>query len=213
MAGYTYEWNDAETQATRVRGGKLRDVNGQTWIYPSESQCMECHTAAAGFSLGPETDQLNKDLNYPTTGRTANQLATLEHIGIFSAPLPAPPPALPALTDPDDAGLPLPDRARAYLHTNCSQCHRPGGPTPSSMDLRVDTALADTNACDVPPENGFVGIPGGLLIATGDAARSILVSRMNRRDIHGMPPLGSDLIDTAGVSLISNWIDGLNGCN
>ncbi len=212
-AGYTYEWNDAETQATRVRGGKLRDVNGQTWIYPSESQCMECHTAAAGFSLGPETDQLNKDLTYPTTGRTANQLATLEHIGMFSAPLPAPPPALPALADPSDAGLPLDDRARAYLHTNCSQCHRPGGPTPSSMDLRVDTALADTDACGVPPENGFVGIPGGLLIAPGDAGRSILVSRMNRRDIHGMPPLGSDLVDAAGVSLISNWIDGLNGCN
>ena len=212
-AGYTYEWNDAETQATRVRGGKVRDVNGQSWIYPSESQCMECHTAAAGFALGPETGQLNGDLTYPSTGRTANQLATLEHIGVFSAPLPAPPDALPKMADPADPGAPLDDRARAYLHTNCSQCHRPGGPTPSSMDLRVDTALADTNACDVPPHHGFIGIPGGFLIDPGDASRSIVIARMDRRDIHGMPPIGSALVDVDGVALSSSWIDSLSGCN
>ncbi len=212
-AGYTYEWNDAQTQALRVRGGKLRDINGQTWIYPSESQCMECHTAAAGFALGPETAQLNGDLTYPSTGRTANQLATFEHIGMFSAPLPAPPASLPRMADPEDGSAPLGDRARAYLHTNCSQCHRPGGPTPSSMDLRFDTALADTNACNVTPENGFVGIPGGRIIAAGDASQSVLVERMNRRDINGMPPLGSSVVDAGGVALVSAWINSLGGCN
>jgi hypothetical protein len=51
-AGYTYEWNSAQTAATRVVGGKTRTVNGQSWIYPSESDCRQCHTAVAGFSLG-----------------------------------------------------------------------------------------------------------------------------------------------------------------
>ena len=64
-AGYTYEWNAAETLATRVHTGKVRNVNGQDWIYPSEAQCMKCHTSAAGFALGPETAQLNMDFNYP----------------------------------------------------------------------------------------------------------------------------------------------------
>ena len=61
-AGYTYEWNPAETAATRVIGGKTRQVGGQEWIYPSEGECMQCHTNAAGFALGPEIAQLNGDL-------------------------------------------------------------------------------------------------------------------------------------------------------
>jgi hypothetical protein len=35
---------------------------------------------------------------------------------------------------------------------------------------------------------------------------------MNRRDSHAMPPLGSNVVDTAGVSLLTQWIDGLTGC-
>ena len=124
-AGYTYEWNDAQTAATRVVGGKTRSVQGQTWIYPSEGACLQCHTAAAGFALGPEIPQLNGPLLYPTTGRTANQLDTLAGVGLLSAPLPAPSASLPALVDPTDTNAPLGDRARAWLHTNCSQCHRP----------------------------------------------------------------------------------------
>jgi hypothetical protein len=28
-----------------------------------------------------------------------------------------------------------------------------------------------------------------------------------------MPPIGSNLVDAAGVTLISDWIDGLANCN
>ncbi len=212
-AGYTYEWNAAQTEATRVRGGKVVNVNGQDWIYPSEAQCMQCHTGAAGFALGPEIAQLNKDITYPSTGRLANQLETIEHVMMFTAPLPAPASTLDALTDPEDTGAPLEPRARAYLHTNCAQCHRPNGPTPSSMDLRYSTALADTNACDALPLEGDLGIPNARLIAPGDSAASLIVERMQRRDSHGMPPLGSNLIDTLNVARISSWIDGLSGCD
>jgi uncharacterized repeat protein (TIGR03806 family) len=212
-AGYTYEWNSAQTEATRVRGGKVVDVNGQDWIYPSEGQCMECHTSASGFALGPEIAQLNGEFTYPSTGRTANQLETIEHVMMFAAPLPGPASTLDALTDPDDTSAPLEPRARAYLHTNCAQCHRPNGPTPSTMDLRYSTALTDTNACDVQPLGGNLGIPNARLIAPGDSATSLIVNRMLRRDIHGMPPLGSNVLDTFNVARISAWIDGLSGCN
>ena len=37
---------------------------------------MQCHTTAAGFTLGLETLQLNGDFSYPN-GVTANQLETL----------------------------------------------------------------------------------------------------------------------------------------
>ena len=82
-----------------------------------------------------------------------------------------------------------------------------------SLDLRYQTLLADTNACDVAPTAGDLGIPMARIIAPGDAASSVLVARMDRRDSLGMPPLASSLADTDGVALLSDWIDGLSGCN
>ena len=132
---------------------------------------------------------------------------------MFSAPLPGPASTLDALDDPNDTGLPLEPRVRAYLHTNCAQCHRPNGPTPSSMDLRYSTDLADMNACNVQPTGDDLGIANARLIAPGDSSRSLIVERMQRRDVHGMPPLGSNVIDTANVLRIAAWIDGLSSCN
>lgn len=212
-AGYTYEWNTQQTEATRVTGGKTIFSNGQDWIFPSESQCLECHTSSAGFALGPETAQLNRLFTYPSTGRIANQLETIDHILMFTAPLPNPVQFLPALTSPADSSADIADRARAYLHTNCAQCHRPGGPTPSTMDLRYDTAFSNTLTCDALPLEGDLGIAGARLIAPGDAARSLIVSRASRRDSHGMPPLGSNRVDTGGASLLTSWIDGLTDCS
>jgi uncharacterized repeat protein (TIGR03806 family) len=210
-AGYTYEWNAAQTAATRVIGGKTRIVGAQSWIYPSENDCRQCHTAAAGYSLGLETAQLDRDFTYASTGRTANELYTLEHIGMFSATLP--PPLLPALADLADAGAPVHARARAYLHSNCSQCHRPGGPTPVDMDLRNGTALQVMEVCDIGPSAGTLGIAGARIVAQGDAAHSVLTARDARRDANGMPPLASNLVDTQGVALLTTWINGLDSCN
>lgn len=211
-AGYSYEWDAAGNDAALVTGGKRRSVGGQEWIYPSGADCLQCHTAAAGRSLGLEVAQLNSELTYPSTGTRANQLVTHEGVGLLSAPLGAEPADLPALVDPADAGGGLAARARAYLHTNCAGCHRPGGPTPSGMDLRHDTGLGDTGACDAPPASGDLGIAGARLIAPGDAARSLIVARMDRRDASAMPPLASAVVDVDGVALVSEWIEGLAGC-
>ncbi|HEY5806578.1 MAG TPA: PQQ-dependent sugar dehydrogenase, partial [Povalibacter sp.] len=133
--GFTYEWNSQQTDANLVQGGAVRDIGGgQQWIFPSESQCLTCHTSAAGRSLGLETAQLNRNFMYPQTGRTANELLTLNSISMFTPPIPDPA-AQPTMPDPADASAPLVNRARAYLHTNCAQCHRPGGPTTVNLDL------------------------------------------------------------------------------
>ncbi len=211
-AGYTYEWNVEQTEATRVRGGKSALINGQTWIYPTEGQCMECHTIAAGVALGAEDGQLNRAFTYPQTSRTANQLATLDHIMMFASPLPGPPSTLPRIADLQDTSAPLTDRARAYLHTNCAQCHRSGGPTPSSMDLRYFTPLQSTNACDEPPLLGDLGVANARLIAPSAPNRSMIVNRTTRRDNFGMPPFGSTVVDTVGTDLLTDWINTLTSC-
>jgi hypothetical protein len=98
-AGYTYEWNDAGTEATRVVGGKTVQKAGQTWEYPSEAQCLQCHSSAAGRTLGLEVGQLNGDFGYPT-GRTANQLTTLNSIDVLTPALTQTPAQLPVIPDP-----------------------------------------------------------------------------------------------------------------
>jgi uncharacterized repeat protein (TIGR03806 family) len=212
-AGYTYEWNAQGTDSTRVIGGKSATTGGQTWIFPSESQCLACHTAAAGRSLGLEIAQLNGVLTYAQTGRSANQVVTLNAIGMFSPPVNASPATLPALRDPYGSMGSLAERARAYLHTNCAQCHRPGGGTPSDMDLRYSAALVDTNTCNRAPQAGDLGIANAQIIAAGDASRSVLVARLNRRDATAMPPLATNVIDTAGVALLTAWVNSLASCN
>jgi uncharacterized repeat protein (TIGR03806 family) len=206
-AGYTYEWNAAGSEANRVIGGKSAMVNNQTWIY------LLCHTSAAGFSLGLETGQLNSSITYAATGRSANQLTTLNAIGVFAPALSGAASTQAVLPNPNEATRTLTERARAYLHTNCSQCHRPGGGTPSTMDLRYTTPLNATNACNLPPQAGNLGIANAQLIAVGDAARSVVVSRGNRRDGFAMPPVASQTVDTAGVQLLSSWINQLTRCD
>jgi uncharacterized repeat protein (TIGR03806 family) len=212
-AGYTYEWDAQGNDATLVRGGKRAPIGSQTWIYPSEAQCGQCHTEAAGRSLGLETKQLAFSITYPQTGRNGHQLLTLNAINTLAPPI-AEPTAETPYANPTGTAGPLGERARAYLHTNCSQCHRPGGPTTSNMDLRYSTPLANTNACDVAPGLGDLGLANARLIAPGAPERSVIPARMNLRDNDDMmPPLGSARVDTGGVALIREWIDSLASCN
>jgi glucose/arabinose dehydrogenase len=195
-AGYTYEWNAQRTDATLVQGGK---------------DCLTCHTPSAGFSLSLEAAQLNHGFTYASTGRTANQLRTLDAVTMFTTPL-GDPALQPAMPDPFDTAAPLGQRARAYLHTNCAQCHRTGGPTPSSMDLRYSTLLAGTNACNAVPQTSPFGMVGERIIAPGAPDLSLVATRMNRRDSQGMPPLASSIPDAQGVALIRQWIASLTTC-
>ena len=218
-AGYTYEWNADQTDATRVVGGKRVQVGNQAWVFPSESECLQCHTDAAGRSLGLETAQLNGDFTYSQTGRTANQVVTLNAIRSLSPPVTQSPGELPSIADPSGSSGTLSERARAYLHTNCSQCHRPNGGTPVALDLRYTTAFNATGACNAVPQAGDLGITEARIVAAGDAARSVLAVRMSRRDGDGsgdgiqMPPIASTLPDTQGATLVRDWINSLTSCN
>ena len=137
---------------------------------------------------------------------------TLNAINTLAPPIANPTNEIPYPNPTGTAGT-LGERARAYLHTNCSQCHRPSGPTTSNMDLRYSTALANTNACDVVPGLGDLGISRRAAHRAGRRDRSVLIARMNQRDAHGMPPVGSAQVDTDGAALIRDWINSLANCN
>jgi hypothetical protein len=88
--GYSYVWNDEQTEATLVgkdgldRTFTIRTGEGireQKWRFPSRTECMVCHSRAANYVLGPTTLQMNKQHDYG--GVTANQLAVLETLGVL----------------------------------------------------------------------------------------------------------------------------------
>src|SRR5213076_1764234 len=122
--GYTYVWNDDQTDAELLDSKGLdreyTDKAGtkRTYHFPSRAECVLCHTMPAKYVLGLNTHQLNRDYDYGDG--PINQLTAWDQMGLFEKPLPAAPAKLTRLTDPDDEKQPLAARARAYLHANCA---------------------------------------------------------------------------------------------
>ncbi len=90
--GYSYAWNEDQNEAELVAAAgmdqqfviKETAPSGsrlQTWHYPSRAECMVCHSRAANYVLGLSTLQMNKLHDYG--GVQANQLRTLEHLGLL----------------------------------------------------------------------------------------------------------------------------------
>ncbi|MBX3191694.1 MAG: PQQ-dependent sugar dehydrogenase [Labilithrix sp.] len=210
-AGYTYEWLDDESDAVFLPGSKRKTVGSQTWHYPSRGECVRCHTEPAGRSLGLELPQLNGDFTYVSTNRISNQLKTLEHIDMFDKPLGKPVEQIAAYPDPLGTG-PVEGRARAYLHANCSHCHRENGGGRGNMVLTFATSLKDTVTCNVDPEAGDLGIAGAKLIVPGDPAKSLLSVRPHALGANRMPPIASSLVDTQGVAVLDDWIRSVTAC-
>lgn len=209
--GFSYEWNDAQTDATLLSEAKDKTVSDLVWHFPSPGQCMECHTSVAGFSLGLETKQLNGEFVYPGA-KTANQLTTLAHVGIFSSPL-SNAHKTEKLFSLGDANATVQQKARSYLHSNCSNCHQPNGPTAVSLDLRYSTPLAQMKVCNLVPATGDLGIANAKILAVGDPTKSILLKRMQVLDDNQMPPVARSVVDTQAIQVISDWIAGITTCD
>ncbi len=207
-AGYTYEWNDDESDAVLLPHGKSKEIGGQTWTYPSRSQCITCHNAAAGGAIGPELAQLDRPHTYPD-GTTVNQLDKLAAMGVFSAPLPEERHPLPS---PSDTSASIEDRARSYLHANCAFCHRPQGPGRGAADLRFSRTFKGTRVCNAEPETGDLGIADAKIVVPGDPSKSLLSVRMHRTDDARMPPIGTSVVDPLGTSVVDEWIASLTEC-
>ena len=220
--GYTYRWNDAQTDATLLDSAQsetlsMRDANGvaftQQYDYPSPSQCHSCHTAQAGPLLGLRTRQLNRNFNYvDANGQTVsdNQLRAFNHVALFNTDIGGTD-QYGASASLDNSSVNIGQRARDYLDANCSQCHQPGGPTGASIDLRASVAIDAMNVVNATPSAGDLGISGARIIAPGSKEHSVLWQRLQITSAGAgrMPPLGTHAVDQAAVNLIGQWIDSL----
>lgn len=214
--GYSYRWDEAQTEATLVPDERLAimfDTGSRKvpWNYPSRTDCVECHNAAGGSTLGPETRQMNRVVN------GANQLDTLAALGLFDVAPSQPYQGALVTPYPGQLGSP-PDsattenKARSYLHANCAFCHRPDGDFPD-LDLRYDTAFADMHVCNAPPQKGDVGVASSTILTPGQPLQSGIWLRMDALPTLGrMPQIGTAQVDTAGVQLVGDWINGIQSC-
>lgn len=213
--GFTYRWrgdgSDADLLTTReTETLTVTDSGGQTlqqrYDYPSSSDCLRCHTDVSGGALGLNTRQLNVSFDYAAA--TDNQLRSLNNIDLFDQDI-GDATSFETLPAREDATATPRDRARAYLDVNCASCHQPNGPTPSTLDLRWNTADGAMNAIGDSALLGDIGVTGGLLVAPGDRQASVLWQRMARTDSSRMPPLSSHVVDEVGLNAVGDWIDGL----
>jgi uncharacterized repeat protein (TIGR03806 family) len=213
-AGYSYRWNEEETDAWLVpREGAeaeftLRESPGgeerrQRWRFPGRTECMACHSRAANFVLGITGAQLNREHDYGEV--RDQQLRALEHIDFFTGKLPELK-DVPRLPDLDDGSQDLEARARAYLHVNCSVCHVEAGGGNAKMELRLSTARERTGLLGARPQHDAFGIPNAMLVAPGDPRSSVLLHRLSRRGPGQMPPIASHRADEGAVRLFRDWI-------
>ncbi len=214
--GYVYVWNDEQTDAELLAAKGLDQTftikdpkapggqRKQVWHFPSRTECTMCHTVTAKYALGLNTMQLNRDHDYG--GAIANQLATLEHLGLFTKPLPAAPEKLPHLVDFHDRSQSVDARARAYLHANCSHCHRKWGGGNAEFQLLATLPLAETGTVNARPGQGTLDLKDPRILVPGDPERSLLYQRMNRRGLGQMPHIASNVVDGEAVRLIQEWI-------
>jgi hypothetical protein len=235
--GYGYQWNEAQTEATvtsnyaydeeSTASFTLTAGDGGTqaleWHYPSRAECLQCHqpiTPTGGYTLGPETIQMNRIM----TGDTVNQIDKLAAMNLFDTPPTKPYDAALVAPYPGQVGSPpagatLEQRARSYLHANCSFCHRPDGQASDWMDMRYDAPLQNTGLCGVAPSKPVPGESGAFILAPGDPMNSTLWQRMDALpgnadagDLGRMPAIASFVLDEQALELMSNWITSITSC-
>ena len=224
--GYTYVWNDAQTEATLIDGyvqtvHAVRNDSGapakQIWHFPSRTECMMCHTDSKNFVLGLNTRQLNRVHTY--NGKSENQLRRFARLGLFRTGLPSDPFALDSYPDwrastANDGNVEV--LARAYLDVNCSVCHAPDAAIGDQIDLRFHTPLTKSGvfAADLPASATAQARSAALI--PGSSKLSGIVDRMGRRAKGDgppapgqMPPIATRFQDQRAIAILKRWIDGM----
>lgn len=218
--GYTYVWNDEQTDATLLgkdgqnRTFRIKDDSApggqrmQTWRFPSRAECTLCHTMAARYALGVQTLQMNRAHDYGG-GVVKNQIQTLADLGVFKTRPKKSPRQMPRLVDFSDTKAAVNLRARAYLDANCSHCHRKWGGGNAEFQLLATLPLKETGTLDVAPQQGRFQLKSPHLLVPGQPERSMILKRMTLQGLGRMPHVASNVVHDEAVALIRRWINEL----
>ena len=209
--GITYRWDDAQANASLVPTEGMNEAflihdgattRTQVWHYPARAECLSCHTTAAGFALGFNTGQLNRDHVYG--GTLTNQIIALSQMGYFSNSVTAVDGLL-SYASATDETVPVEHRVRSYLAANCVQCHQPDGSGRGYWDARFTTPLPNAGII-----NGALvasqANPEAKVIKPGSLEDSLLFKRVSELGSLHMPPLATTELNHEAIDLLARWI-------
>jgi hypothetical protein len=116
-----------------------------------------------------------------STPARPTQIRTFGHIGYLLPPRDEPSTKEKlTLSNPYDTSANLNERARSYLHVNCSVCHRFGGGGSALFDVRKELSSDKLNLIDVKPNLGAFELDDARLVCSGQPNHSVLLYRMTK---------------------------------
>jgi len=198
--GYTYRWNDEQTDASLVgREGETATVDGKPWRFYARGECLRCHGSNFYKPLAFFPGQMNRDgqlerfFNLGLIDQTFKEAADIQPLG-----------------NPYDESLALETRARSWIHSNCAGCHRRSGGAGIVSMMNITTSNEDMRMLGHEHSRGDFGLKGAPLIEPGNPYRSILYYRIATKGAGHMPMIGLPTIDKEGVRVVHEWIRSLH---
>ena len=210
---YCYQWNEAQTDASLVdvEGGfteyETSSMIGEPeilkWRHHSRAECRACHTNQTGGAVSFSYENMLR-----IVGEEGDGVEQLVRLKLLDKPAP-PSWGVKRMVDPQDTTQTLQDRARSYLHANCSHCHCRGGGGTVALDLVFSNTNEQINALSFATTQGGFGLEQSHVISPGDPYSSILYYRMATAGKGHMPKLWTRDNDEAGLQLVHDWIASL----
>lgn len=198
----SFKWELDNQNAFKVESESIVDIVVENqlhkWTFPSEQRCLECHSNNRVFGLN--TEQLNKSTN------GLNQLDQFVNHGILEEVNTSE--YLKKFIDPMEISHSIEERARTYMHVNCSTCHSRLGTAPGGMDFDIKLPIDLTNTYFVMASEGPVDGGGDFRILPGDKESSVLWRRLKTDGHKKMSPL-RPIKDPSAIEFIGKYIDEL----
>jgi mono/diheme cytochrome c family protein len=214
LYGVTYKWNEDLSDAEVVLERKTRDLNIvqadgsvrlQRYEFPGPTDCMACHSEAAGSVLGVRTEQVSRA---PHGESQENQITQWSLSGFFTEAVDAAASqTYPQLAALGDESRSLEDRIRSYWASNCSMCHGSNPKIRAAWDARYATPLEEQGVI-LGKVVSRAANKDAHIITPGSPKDSIMLDRGTTAEVRlgAMPPLSRRRVDSEYVALLERWI-------
>ncbi len=214
----TYVWSSDEHDARLAPEQGVADSAPVTTNIahdiPARSDCAACHEGRRSPVLGFTALQLSPDRDSTAVHGEPRPEGALDLPALVARGLVRGLPERALREPPRIRGVsPVARSALGYLYGNCSGCHNAKGPL-ASLGLDFDQRLFEPGdervrrtAIGTPSRFQLPDVSTSFRIAPDQPEQSALLYRMSSRfAATQMPPLGTEIVDTAAVDLIKTWI-------